>query len=113
MPYEAWNGHKPMVSHMLVFGCLAYALVLSQQHHKLDDKAKKCIFVEYSDENKGYRLYHPLTDTIIVSQDVVFVENSAFPFLECKKQPIVSSQDVFDTLLPLFQSGALDHGHVD
>ena len=112
-PYEAWNGHKPMVSHMRVFGCLAYALVPSQQRHKLDDKAKKCIFVGYSAESKGYRLYHPLTDTIIVSQDVVFAENSAFPFLECKKQPTVSSQDVFDTLMPLFQSGALDHGHVD
>ena len=85
----------------------------SQQRHKLDDKAKKCIFVGYSAESKGYRLYHPLTDTIIVSRDVVFAENSAFPFLECKKQPTVSSQDVFDTLMPLFQSGALDHGHVD
>ena len=112
-PYEAWNGHKPMVSHMRVFGCLAYALVPSQQHHKLDDKAKKCIFVGYSAESKGYRLYHPLTDTIIVSRDVVFAENSAFPFLECKKHPTVNSQDVFDTLMPLFQSAALDHGHVD
>ena len=49
-PYEAWNGHKPMVSHMRVFGCLSYALVPSQQCHKLDDKAKKCIFVGYSAE---------------------------------------------------------------
>jgi hypothetical protein len=28
-PYEAWNGRKPMVSHMRIFGCLAYALVPS------------------------------------------------------------------------------------
>ena len=48
-----------------------------------------------------------------MSRDVVFAKNSAFPFLECKKQPTVSSQDVFDTLMPLFQSGVLDHGHVD
>ena len=34
-PYEAWNGRKPMVSHLRVFGCLAYALVPSQQRHKL------------------------------------------------------------------------------
>ena len=44
---------------------------------------------------------------------MVFAENSAFPFLECKKQPTVRSQDVFDTLMPLFQSDTLDHGHVD
>ena len=34
-------------------------------------------------------------------------------FLNAKKQPTVRSQDVFDTLMPLFQSGALDYGHVD
>ena len=112
-PYEAWNGHKPMVSHMRVFGCLAYALVPSQQRHKLDDKAKKCIFVGYSAESKGYRLYYPLMNTIIVSRDVVFIENSDFPMHECKNQPIVSSQEMFDTLMPLFQNGAREYGPVD
>ena len=101
------------LSYVHIFGCSAYALVPSQQCHKLDDKAKECIFVGYSVESKGYFLYHQLTDTIIESQDVVFFENSIFPLLECKKQPTVSSQDVFDTLMPLFQSGAFDYGHVD
>lgn len=112
-PYEAWNGRKPMVSHMRVFGCLAYALVPSQQHHKLQDKAIKCIFVGYSAESKGYHLYHPLTDNIVVSCDVVFAENSAHPLLECKMQPTIRSQDIFDTLMPLFQSVTPDNGHVD
>ena len=58
-PYEAWNGRKPSIAHLRVFGCLAYALVLVQQRKKLDDKAVKCIFVGYSYESKGYRLYHP------------------------------------------------------
>ena len=44
---------------------------------------------------------------------MVFAKNSAFPFLECKKQPTVSSQNVFDTLMPLFQSGVLDYRHLD
>jgi hypothetical protein len=29
-PYEAWNGRKPMLSQMRIFGCLAYTLVPSQ-----------------------------------------------------------------------------------
>ena len=58
-PYEAWHGRKPSIGHLRVFGCLAYALVPVQQRKKLDDKAVKCIFVGYSAESKGYRLYHP------------------------------------------------------
>lgn len=47
-PYEAWIGRKPVVSHMRVFGCLAYAQIPSQLQHKLEDKALKCIFIGYS-----------------------------------------------------------------
>ena len=31
----------------------------STTHSKLDDKVVKCIFVGYSAESKGYRLYYP------------------------------------------------------
>ena len=44
-PYEAWKGHKPSISHMRTFKCLAYAHVPSQKWTKLDDKAIKCIFL--------------------------------------------------------------------
>ena len=46
-----------------------------QQRCKLDDKAVKCIFVGYSAESKGYRLYHPQSKRILISRDVVFVED--------------------------------------
>ena len=112
-PYEAWNGQKPMVSHMRMLCCLVYSLVPAQQRHKLQDKAIKCIFIGYSAENKGYRLYHPLIDKIIVSQDVVFAENSAHPLLECKMQPTIGPQDLFDTLMPLFQSDTPNKDYVE
>ena len=41
---------------------------------KMDPKAKKCIFVGYSLEQKGYRRYNPDTHEIRVSRDVVFDE---------------------------------------
>ena len=66
-PYEAWHGRKPFVAHLRVFGCLAYSLVLKQHCKKLDDKAVKCIFVGYSIESKGYKLYHLQTKCILVS----------------------------------------------
>ena len=83
----------------------AYALVLVQQRQTLDDKAVKCIFVGYNSESKGYRLYHPQSNHILISRDVVFVEDAVQPLLSCTKEIGVSSQDVFDMLLPLFACG--------
>ena len=47
-----------------------------QQRKKLDDKVVKCIFVGYSAKSKVYRLFHPQTKRILVSRDVVFVEDA-------------------------------------
>jgi len=40
-PQEAWSGYKPIVSHLKVFGSVAYAHVPDQRRAKLDDKSKK------------------------------------------------------------------------
>lgn len=37
-PKETWNGRKPSISHMHVFGCVVYAKVLDQTRTKLDAK---------------------------------------------------------------------------
>ena len=50
-------------------------------------------------------MYHPQTKQILVSRDVVFVEDAVQPLLSCTKETGVSLGDVYDTLLPLF-SGA-------
>ena len=64
----------------------------------------KCIFVCYNSESKGYRLYHPQTKRILVSRDVVFVEDVVQPLLSYTKETGVCSQAMYDTLLPLFSS---------
>ncbi|MCO5588492.1 hypothetical protein L7F22_042449 [Adiantum nelumboides] len=107
-PYEAWHDRKPTIEHMRVFGYLAYALVPQTQCKKLDDKAVKCIYVGYSAESKGYKLYHPQTKHILVSQDVVFVKDSIQPLVSCSRDSNVSSQDIYDTLLPLFSGGSTE-----
>jgi len=43
-PQEAWSGHKPTLSHLKVFGRVAYTHVLDQRRTKLDDKSKKCVY---------------------------------------------------------------------
>jgi len=45
---EKFTGKKPNVSHLKVFGCIAYVHVPDEKRSKLDSKAKKCIFIRYS-----------------------------------------------------------------
>ena len=44
-PEEKYTGTKPNLSHMKVFGCIAYVHVLDEMRTKLDPKAKKCVFI--------------------------------------------------------------------
>ena len=73
-PEEKFTGNKPDLSHMKVFGCIAYVHVPDELRTKLDPKAEKCIFIGYSLEKKGYRCYNPTTRDVRVSRDVVFDE---------------------------------------
>ena len=54
-PKERFIGIKSDVSHLKVFGCIAYVHIPDELRTKLDPKAEKCIFIGYSLEQKGYR----------------------------------------------------------
>jgi transposase InsO family protein len=60
-PKEKFTCKKPDVSHLKVFGCIAYVHVPNKEISKLDPKAEKCIFIGYSSEQKGYRCFNPST----------------------------------------------------
>ncbi|PKA48313.1 Retrovirus-related Pol polyprotein from transposon TNT 1-94 [Apostasia shenzhenica] len=77
-PYEAWYGVKPNVSNLRVFGCIVYAHVNTEVRQKFDSKSTKCIFIGYSQETKGYRVYNPITKQLYVSRDVIFDENACW-----------------------------------
>lgn len=69
-----------------MFGCVAYAHVPDVLRKKLDDKAKKYIFIGYSHETKGYKLYNPETKKVVVSHDVTFDEKVAWDWSVEKNQ---------------------------
>ena len=58
VPYEAWTGRKPDVSHLRVFGLLGWAHVPKQvRKGKLESQAVKVRMLGWwVDESKGYRL---------------------------------------------------------
>ena len=75
-PIEAWSGVKPSVKHLKVFGTLCYFHVPSVKKGKLDERAKKGVFVGYAAESKGYRIYSLNGMKIVITRDVHFDENS-------------------------------------
>ena len=69
-PQEAWSGQKPTISHLKVFGSVAYAHVPDQRRTKLEDKSKRYIFIGYDKKTKGYKLLDPISRMVIVIRDV-------------------------------------------
>ena len=91
-PYQAWHGQKPQVHLLKVFGCVAYAHIPKQEREKFDEKGGKNIFVDYSNESKGYRLYNPKTNKMVISRDVIFDESATWNWESDSNQEGSSSQ---------------------
>ncbi|KAJ0480794.1 putative RNA-directed DNA polymerase [Helianthus annuus] len=87
-PYELVYKFKPFLDHLKVFGCLCFCTVLNE-HDKLNSRVEKCVFIGYSLDKKGYKLFSLDSRTIIFSRDVKFYE-SVFPF---KEQSVFENYD--------------------
>nr|KYP39141.1 Retrovirus-related Pol polyprotein from transposon TNT 1-94 [Cajanus cajan] len=64
---EAWSGIKPSAKHLRVFGSICYIHVPEEKRHKLEDKTVRGIFLGYSTQSKGYRVYNLQTKKLIIS----------------------------------------------
>ncbi|KAG7198048.1 hypothetical protein KM043_018220 [Ampulex compressa] len=47
------------VSYLKIFGCMAYYYIPKAYRNKLQPRAKEGIFIGYSQETRGYRIYDP------------------------------------------------------
>ena len=75
-PVEELTDKKPNVKHLKVFGCKVFAHIPKDERDKLDPKARRCIFLGYGEQRKGYRLYDNQQRKVIYSRDVLFVEEN-------------------------------------
>lgn len=71
-PEDMWSGSPANYSNLRIFGCPAYAYV---NNGKLEPRAKKCIFLGYTDGVKGFRLWDPEASKYLTSRDVTFNES--------------------------------------
>ncbi|CAK1579746.1 unnamed protein product [Parnassius mnemosyne] len=72
-PYELWNGIKPQLGHLKVFGSVGYVHVPDQLRTKLEKKSKKMMLVGY--DNTNYRMYDVNNKSIKISRNVIFDEH--------------------------------------
>jgi Integrase core domain len=74
MPYEAWHGHKPDLSHLRVFGYVAFAhMPRITSRKKLDSRSTCCLFLGYEGSHQ-YRVFEPLSRKVHRVRDVIFDE---------------------------------------
>lgn len=75
-PEQVWSNRKVDVSHLRVFGCVAYNHVPDQLRRKWESKSKPLVMVGYDEESKGYRLMDPVSHSIVKGRNVKFFENT-------------------------------------
>ena len=61
-----------------IFGCICYVHVHSHLRDKLDPRSLKCVFMGYSNSQKGYKCFHPSLGKYYVSIDVQFNEHESY-----------------------------------
>nr|GEU68949.1 Gag-Pol polyprotein [Tanacetum cinerariifolium] len=72
---KMWTGKPVNYSDLHIFGSPVYVMHNTQETTKLDLKSRKCLFLGYADRVRGYRLWDPTAHKVVVSRDVVFMED--------------------------------------
>lgn len=85
VPQRVWTVKYVSYKHLRVFGCRAFVHVPINERSKLDKKTKECIFLGYSEDEFGYRLWDPRDRKVVRSRDVVFFEDQTIEDCEKKK----------------------------
>jgi len=98
-PYEAWNGRRPQLGHVRVFGCKGHVKTVLPHLKKLEDKSRPMVYFGLEEGSKAHRMFDSQTSRVVVSRDVVFEEGQkwcwdaieATIFLENREDRMVST----------------------
>jgi hypothetical protein len=93
-PYEPWHRRNPAVSHLRVFGCLAFSKELGHIGN-LDDRSTPVVFIGYAEGWKAYRILDPGTQHVRTTHDVVFDEGRGWTWDKAVDDGSTSTYDNF------------------
>jgi hypothetical protein len=101
-PYEAWHGRKPAVSHIWVFGCLAFGKELGHIG-KLDERSTTGVSIGYAEGSKAYRILDPGTQRVRTTRDDVFDKGQGWTW----------DKAVDDGSTPTYDNFTVDYVHFE
>ena len=67
VPQRVSTGKDISYQHLRVSGCMAYMHVAKDKRSKLNNKSKSCIFMGYSEDEFGYRLWDLINKKVVRS----------------------------------------------
>ncbi|KAJ8492242.1 hypothetical protein OPV22_013963 [Ensete ventricosum] len=108
---HVWSGKDVTYRHLRVFGCRAFAHVPNNERSKLDGKTKDYIFLGYSHDQFGYRLWDPEKQMVFRSRDVVFFEDQTIKDLKNEAPAKTSAEGFIDydpVIPPIYQGDGGD-----
>ena len=73
-PLELWNGRKPSLRHIRIWGCPAH--VLKGKTGKLEPRSEVCMFVGYPKGTRGGLFYSTQDNKVFVSTNATFLEHN-------------------------------------
>ena len=74
-PFEIWNGWKPSLKHLHVWGCPVEVRVYNPHIKKLDERTVSGFFIGYAVNSKGFSFYCPShTPNIVEARNAKFLE---------------------------------------
>jgi hypothetical protein len=65
-PYKVWHDRTLAVSHLRVFGCVAFVKELGHAG-KLDNRSTPGVFIGYADSVKAYLILDPVTKRVRIA----------------------------------------------
>ena len=108
-PIELWNGCKPSLNHIRIWGAPAH--VLRKEPHKLESRTEVCLFIRYPKGTRGGLFYSSSKKKVIVSTNAKFFEedyvNNFKPNSKVILEELHSAQESpkppeFGPIVPLF-----------
>ena len=108
-PTELWNGRKPILNHIRIWGAPAH--VLRKEPHKLESRSEVCLFIGYPKGTRGGLFYSSSEKKVIVSTNAKFLEEDYVKNFKPKSKVILEELDSaqesptppeFGPIVPLF-----------
>jgi hypothetical protein len=78
-PFFRLYGRHPDYNFLKTFGCACWPNMRPYNDRKLEFLSKRCVFLGYSHQHKGYKCLEHATGRVYISRDVIFDEH-LFPF---------------------------------